>query len=135
MFNAVFENLRTATDLAIQTQQDLFKKWVAFWEGASPFQPVKSEQVQKLQKKWTETVTESLKRQREALEAQFTAGLKSLEAAFAVAGAKDIAEVRAKSVELWEKSFDCLRKAFETQTAEFQAALARWTELVTKGAA
>ena len=33
MFNAVFENLRTATDVAIQTQQDLFKKWIAFWEG------------------------------------------------------------------------------------------------------
>ena len=32
MFNAVFENLRTATNLTIQTQQDLFKKWIAFWE-------------------------------------------------------------------------------------------------------
>jgi hypothetical protein len=135
MFNAVFENLRTATDLTIQTQQDLFKKWIAFWEGTPPFQPVKSEQAQKFQKKWTEAVTETLKRQREAMETQFTAGLKSLEAAFAVTGAKDIAEVRAKSVELWEKSFDCLRKAFEAQTGEFQAALARWTELVTKGAA
>jgi hypothetical protein len=135
MFNTVFENLRTATDLAIQTQQDLFKKWIAFWEGGTLFQSVKGEQAQKFQKKWTEAVTETLKRQREAMEVQFTAGLKSLEAAFAVAGAKDIAEVRAKSVELWQKSFDCLRKAFEAQTSEFQAALARWTELVTKGAA
>ena len=31
MFNAVFENLRTATDLAIQSQQDLCKKWIGFW--------------------------------------------------------------------------------------------------------
>ena len=100
-----------------------------------PFQSVKSEQAQLFQKKWAETVAETLKRQREAMEAQFLTGLKSLEAAFAVAGAKDIAEVRARSVELWEKSFECLRKAFETQTSEFQAALARWTELVTKGAA
>ena len=49
--------------------------------------------------------------QRAALEEQFSAGLKSLEAAFAVAGAKNPEEVRAKTVELWEKSFDFLRKA------------------------
>ncbi len=134
MFDSVFENLRKATDMTIQTQRDLFKRWVALWEGGPAFQPVMGEKAQKVQKQWAETVTEAMKRQREALEAQFNAGLKSLEAAFAVAGAKDVEEVRAKTVELWEKSFDCLRKAFEAQASEFQTAVARWTELATTGA-
>ena len=129
MFDAVFENLRKATDMTIRTQRDLFKKWADLWEGGPVFQPVVGEKAHKVQKQWVETVTETLKRQREALEVQFNAGLKSLEAAFGVAGAKDVEEVRARTVELWEKSFDCLRKAFEAQTAEFQKAVSKWSEL------
>ena len=133
MFDPVFENLRKATELTIQTQRDLFKRWVALWEGGPTFQPVVGEKGQKIQKQWTETVTDMLKQQREAMEVQFSAGLKSLEAAFAVAGAKDVEEVRVKSIELWEKSFDCLRKAFEAQASEFQKAAARWNELAATG--
>jgi hypothetical protein len=134
MFDPVFENLRKATDLTIQTQRDLLKRWLSLWEGGPAFQPVWGEKAQKFQKHWAETVSETLKRQRDALEVQFSAGLKGLEAAFAVAGAKDVEEVRAKTVELWEKSFDCLRKAFEAQASEFQTAVARWNELATKSA-
>src|SRR5262249_220466 len=79
MFDPVFENLRKATELTIQTQRDLFKRWVALWEGGPTLQPVVGEKVQKIQKQWTETVTDALKRQREAMEVQFSAGLKSLE--------------------------------------------------------
>jgi hypothetical protein len=129
MFDSVFENLRKASELTIQTQRDLFKKWFAFWEEGPAFQPIFGEKAQNIQKQWGESVSETLKRQREALEVQFNAGLKSLEAAFAVAGAKNVEEVRAKTVELWEKSFDCLRKAFEAQTAEFQKAVSKWGEL------
>jgi len=132
MFDSVFENLRKASELTIQTQRDLFKKWFAFWEEGPAFQPVWGEKAQGIQKKWTEAVTETLKRQREALEVQFNAGLKSLEAGFAVASAKDVEEVRAKTIELWEKSFDCLRKAFEAQAGEFQKAVSRWSELTAK---
>ena len=129
MFDSVFENLRKASELTIQTQRDLFKKWFSFWEEGPAFQPVFGEKAQNIRKQWSENVAETLKRQREALEVQFNAGLKSLEAAFAVAGAKNVEEVRAKTVELWEKSFDCLRKAFEAQTAEFQKAVSKWSEL------
>src|SRR5262249_48651962 len=135
MFEPVFENLRKATETAIQTQQDLFKKWTALWQGVAVPSPAWGEPVQKFQKKWAESVTETLARQREALEGQFNAGLKSLEAAFAVAGAKDAEELKAKTLELWQKSFDCLRQAFEAQAREFQASVGKWTELVTEGAA
>jgi hypothetical protein len=129
MFDSVFENLRKASELTIQTQRDLFKKWFSFWEEGPAFQPVWGEKAQKIQKQWGESVAETLKRQREALESQFNAGLKSLEAAFAVAGAKNPEEVRARTVELWEKTFDCLRVAFEAQATEFQKGISKWSEL------
>jgi len=135
MFEPVFENLRKATETAIQTQQDLFTRWAALWQGVTVPQPAWGEPVKRFQKKWAEAVTETLARQRETLEAQFNAGMKSLEAAFAVAGAKDPEELKTRTMELWQKSFDCLRQALEAQAREFQAAVTKWTELVTKGAA
>lgn len=132
MFEQVFENLHKATDSTIQMQQELFKKWVSLW----PTLPVTSavlDQPLKLQRKWQESVGELIKKQRETLETQFSAGLKGLEDAFHLAEAKNPEELRVKTVELWQKAFDCLRQTAEAQMCDFQGAVARWTELVTKG--
>ena len=135
MFDVVFENLRKATETAMQTQQELFKKWTSLWQGVQGPAPAWGEKAQKFQKKWTETVSETLARQREILEAQFNAGLKSLEAAFAVAKAKDAEDARARTVEMWQKAFDCVRQAFDAQAREFQATAAKWAEMMGKGTA
>ena len=137
MFEPVFENLRQATEATIQMQQDLFRKWVSFWPGVPgiPTIPaVGAEPFIKFQKKWTEFVGEIVKKQRETLEAQFSAGLKNIEEAFRLGEIKDPEEVRAKTIELWQKSFECVRKLFEAQLRDFQAAMAKWTELMTKEA-
>jgi hypothetical protein len=133
VFEQVFENLRTATEASIHTQQELFKKWAALWPGVPVPPSGGTEQAKKLQKKWVEFTTEQVKKQRETLEAQFSAGLKNIEDGFRLAEAKDPAELRAKTVELWQKSFECLRKLYEAQVRDFQGALVQWTELVTKG--
>jgi hypothetical protein len=138
MFEPVFENLRKATEATIQMQQDLFKKWVSFWPGVPgmPAMPaVGAEPFLKFQKNWTEFVGDVVRKQREALEAQFSTGLRNIEAAFRLADARDPEELRARTVELWQKSFECLRQLYDTQVRDFQAAVARWTELVMKGAA
>jgi hypothetical protein len=138
MFEPVFENLRKATEAGIQIQQEMFKKWVSLWPGVPgmPFVPTAgAEPFLKIQKKWTEFVGEVVKKQRETLEAQFSAGLRNIEAAFHLAEAKDPEELRAKTVELWQKSFECLRQLYDAQVRDFQAAVAKWTELVMKGAA
>jgi hypothetical protein len=135
MFDEVFENLRKATDSTIQAQQELFKKWVSLWPGVPTSPAAWGEPVHKLQKKWAEIVGELVKKQREALEAQFSAGLRNIEEAFHLAEAKDPEELRAKTVELWQKTFDCLRQSYEAQVRDFQAAVTKWTELMTKGAA
>jgi hypothetical protein len=138
MFDQVFENLRKATEASIQVQQDLFKKWVSLWPGVPgmPAVPaVGTEPFIKFQKKWTEFVGDVVKKQRETLETQFSAGLRNIEEAFHLADAKDPEELRAKTVELWQKSFECIRQLSDAQVRDFQAAVAKWTELMMKGAA
>jgi hypothetical protein len=137
MFEPVFENLRQATEATIQMQQDLFRKWVSFWPGVPgiPTIPaVGAEPFIKFQKKWTEFVGEIVKKQRETLEAQFSAGLKNIEEAFKLADVKNPEELRTKTIELWLKSFECIRQLYDAQVRDFQAAVAKWTELVMKGA-
>ena len=134
MFDAVFESLRKASDVTMQMQQEMFKKWANLWPGtAAP--PTWGEQAQKVPRKWAEILAETAKKQNEALEAQFKVGLRNIEEAFQLSQVKDPEELRTKTQELWQKSFECLRQTFEAQVREFQAAMTRWTELMTKGAA
>jgi predicted secreted Zn-dependent protease len=132
MFEQVFESLRTATEANMQLQQELFKKWVGMFPGVPA---AGAEPFPKLQKKWVEFVAGLAKKQRETMEAQFSAGLKNIEEAFRIAEVKDPEEVRTKTIELWQKSFEFIRQAYEAQMRDFQAAAVKWTELMTKGAA
>ena len=134
MFEQVFENLRTATESGMHMQRELFQKWVGLWPAVT-VPPGSAEKILKARKAWTELVPELVKRQRETLEAQFSAGLKNIEEAFRLAQAEQPEELRARTVELWAKSFDWLRQTYEAHLRDFQAAVLKWTELVTKGAA
>jgi polyhydroxyalkanoate synthesis regulator protein len=137
MFDFVLENLRKATDAGLQLQQNMMKEWMGQWPTMTPTTPVSawSEKVQKFQKQWTEMVHEMIEQQRKALEEPYLAGMKHLEETFKVSEAKDLDELRAKSIELWKKSFECLRQGFESQLQVMQKSLTQWTELMTKGAA
>ncbi len=135
MFDAVFESLRKATESTIQMQQEMFKQWASLWPSLPVAAPPAAEQAKNLQKKWSDIAADLVKKQHEVIETQFKAGLKNLEEGFRLAKSKDPEELRAKSVELWQKSFDCLRQAYESQARDLQTAVARWTELMMKGAA
>ena len=135
MFELVFESLKRATETTIQMQQEAFRKWATLWPGLPAVPGTFAEQAQKFQKKWAEFYEELLKKQRETLEAQFSAGLRNIEEAFRLADAKNPEELRTKTIELWQKSFECIRQLYDAQVRDFQAAVAKWTELVMKGAA
>jgi hypothetical protein len=138
MFEPVFENLRKATEVGIQMQQEMFKKWVSLWPGVPgmPTVPaVGTEPFIKFQKKLAEFAGDAVKKQRETLETYFSIGLRNIEEAFHLADAKNPEELRAKTIELWQKSFECIRQMYDAQVRDFQAAVAKWTELVMKGAA
>jgi hypothetical protein len=133
MFEPVFESLRKATDATVQMQQELFNKWARLFP-ALPMVPAAYEPV-KFQKRCLEVITELTNKQRESLEAQFNAGVRTVEEAFRLCEAKDPEELRAKTVELWQKTFDSLRQVYDAQAKDFQTAVVKWGELVTKGAA
>jgi hypothetical protein len=135
MFELVYESLKKATEMSLQMQQETFKRWVGFGPGLPLTPSAVPEQAQKFQKKWVEFLEDVLKKQREALAAQFQAGLKHTEEAFRLVEAKDPTELRARTVELWQKIFETLQQTFEAQIREFQGVAGRWTELLTKGAA
>jgi len=135
MFEPVFESLKKVTETTLRMQSEMYEKWVSLWPGVRPTQAAFSEPAQRLQKKWAEFCEEALKKQRETLHAQFDVGIKNIEEAFHLAEAKDPAELRAKTTELWQKVFETLRQSYESQLRDFQAITSRWTELVTKGAA
>jgi hypothetical protein len=136
MFEQVYDSLRTATESGIHMQQEMFKTWVGMWpgfpaatNGSEPFR-----KYQQFQKKWAEFVAEMVKKQREVMEAQFSAGMKNIEEAFRLGEIKDPEEMRARTIELWQKSFECFRKLFEAQLRDFQATMAKWTEPMMKEA-
>ena len=133
MFQDVFENLRKASDSTIQTQQELFKKWASLWPGVPASPTAWGGPVQKLQKPWVEIVNDLVKKQREVLETHFNAGLRNIEEASPLVEVKNPEELRTKTIELWQKSFDCLRQTYEAQLHELQTAVSRWAALMTKG--
>jgi len=134
MFDQVFESLRKATESSVAMQQELFKKWIAMWPGL-PASAFPFGEPQKFQKKWVEIVGDLLKKRNETLEAQFKAGLRNIEEAFRLAEAKDPEELRTKTIELWQKTFECLRQTSEAQVRDFQNAVAKCADLMTKGVA
>jgi hypothetical protein len=134
MFEQVFDSLRKATESSIALQQEMFRKWIGLWPGM-PASAFPFTELQKFQKKWVEVVGEVVKKQNESLEAQFKAGLQTIEDAFRLSEVKDPEVLRAKTLELWQKMFDYLRQVSETQLRDFQAALGKWVELMTKGVA
>jgi hypothetical protein len=132
MFEQVFDSLKTATEANLHMQQELFKKWFTMWPGVPAFPAPGAEPFNKFQKKWIDFVSEIVKKQRETMEAQFSVGMKYIEEAFRLNEVKDPEELRAKTIELWQKAFEVLRQVYETQMRDFQAAAVKWTEMVMK---
>lgn len=139
MFAPVMESMSKMTEATMGLQQEMIRKWFSAWPGV-PFMPgapptpgtppAGVEQIQKFQKKWIETVSEIVRRQRETLEAQFKAGQQNIEKAFHLGEAKSTEELRARTIELWQKCFEGMRQASEAQIRDFQVAVDKWFELV-----
>jgi broad specificity phosphatase PhoE len=131
MFIQALESMGKVTDATVAMQQEMFKKWFSLWPGLAAYPPANAEQVERFQKKWAETVSELVRRQREVTEAQFKVGMQNIEKAFQVGEARSPEEFRARTVELWQKCFDGLRQASEAQIRETKMAVEKWFELMT----
>jgi hypothetical protein len=138
MFDQVMDTFRKATESTLQMQQQMLQQWSQQWSqfpvAAEPSEgtPV-SEQVQSFQKQASTAVTDLLKKHRETLDAQYAAGIRTIEEAFRAGEAKDPAQFLRLTEEFWKHSFDCLKAMAEDQVKGLQSATQNWLETVTKG--
>jgi hypothetical protein len=133
MFDQIFDSFRKATEINVQMQQELFKRWAALWPTAAA-PPAGTDLAQAFPKKWAETVNELVKRQHDTQQEMFAAGIKQMEDVFQLAEAKDVEALRTKTLELWQKSFQFMQHAYEAQFRDFQTAVTKWSEMFTKAA-
>ena len=93
---------------------------------------VVSEQARSFQKQWTDIVTALMTKHCEALDAQYRAGIRTIEDALRTTEAKSPEEFRRLTEELWRKSFEVLKQTIENQIRDFQIAVEKWSELMTQ---
>jgi hypothetical protein len=149
MFDMILDNYRRAAESTMKVQQDVLRNWTAQWPqmfssgafglpGASAAGTMPGvawlEQMGDAQKKWAETISEILNKHRESLDAQYRAGIKTIEDAFKVGEARDPQQFRRLTEELWRHSFDCLKTVAESQIRDVQSATQKWFEIVSKSA-
>ena len=138
MFEEVFDNFRKASETTLQAQQDLFRQWMSQWPmfPMGPTTPasegVVSEQARSFQKQWADIVTALMTKHCEALDAQYRAGIRTIEDALRTTEAKSPEEFRRLTEELWRKSFEVLKQTIENQIRDFQIAVEKWSELMTQ---
>ncbi len=129
--NGIIDSVRKTTESSVALQQDLFRKWVSMWPGV-PISVIPFGGLAKFQKKWVEVLSELIQRENDTLAVQFKMGFGTIEKLFRLAEAKDPEQLRAKTMEFWQKTFDDLRLISETQMHSLQNAVAKLTEVPNK---
>ena len=138
MFEQVFDNFRKASETTLRAQQDLFHQWMTLWPmfPMDPTTPASgggvSEQARSFQKQWTDIVTALMTKHCEALDAQYRAGIRTIEDALRTTEAKSPEEFRRLTEELWRTSFEVLKHTIENQFRDFHVAVEKWSELMTQ---
>jgi hypothetical protein len=139
MFDQILDNYRKAIETSLQFQQTMLRSWGQQWPSAFgvpfPTNPGSwPEQFHKAQKQLGETITDMLNKHREALDAQYRAGIRSIDEAFRVGEAKDPEQFRKLTEELWRHSYECLKNLAESQMRDMQAVMQKWFEIASQGA-
>jgi hypothetical protein len=108
-------------------RREVFWQWTPTWPGLPATPAAWLEQLQTFRKGWAETFAEALQRLRDSAGEQLLAAAGAIEAGLRTAAARKPEESRARLVEFWQKSFDCLRPVaqMQLQAARFAEALCR----------
>ena len=149
MFDVILEGYRKAAESTMKVQQDMLRSWTGQMFGGQGLgfpwtaAPISGsslpggdwlEQLSAAQKKWGEAVTEMLNKHRESLDAQYRAGIETIENAFKLGEAKDPQQFRRLTEELWKQSFECLKTVAESQMRDVQTAMQKWYDIACKTA-
>jgi hypothetical protein len=129
--NGIIDSVRKTTESSVAMQQELFHRWVNFWPGA-PVAVIPFGELQKVRKKWVEMLGEIFQQENDTLEIQIKLGFGIIENLFRLSEAKDPEQLRTKTVEFWQKTFDDLRTIFETQMQSIQSSVGKLTAVANK---
>lgn len=132
VYEQVFDNVRKAAEANLKMQQEVFRQWTTLWPGLPSPQSVWIDKVRDFQKQWGNTVSDLARQHRDTFDRQYQAALESLEEALRVGESSNPEEFRKRTEQLCRKTLDCMREVSEAQMKEFQDAMSKWSELVTK---
>jgi hypothetical protein len=132
VFSQWFANVRKTAEANVAMQQELFRKWSQMWPGIPNPQASWLERTREFQREWANTVSDLARKHRDTLDRQYQAALESLDESLKLMQASDPAQFREYAEQLCRKTLDCSREMAETQFREFQQAVSKWTEFVTK---
>ena len=129
MFENVFEGIRKASASAMQAQQEVMKQWMQQWPTAS-LSPAQGtiEGQSAFQKRWLESATETLSKQRELIDSACQAGMQLLAETAKLSGAKSPEEYRQHAEELSRKLFELIKTQSEAQLQQMIKASQAWLE-------
>lgn len=134
MFDQLFESFRKASESSLQAQQEMLKQWVQQWPTPMNTPSISGEQSAAFQKRWLESMTETLNRHREVLDSSYRSGIQVIEQAFRVSDAKSPEDYRRIVEDLWRKLSETFKEQSETQVRELQKAAERWLDVTQKAA-
>jgi hypothetical protein len=132
VYEQVFDNMRKASEANLKMQQDVFRQWTTMWPGLPSPQSMWLDKMRDFQRQWGNTMSDLARQHRDTFDRQYQAALESLEEALRVSESSNPEEFRKRTEQLCRKTLDCMREASEAQMKEFQAAMGKWSELVTK---
>jgi len=131
-YEEVLGNMRKAAETNLKMQQDLFQQWTKMWPGMPSPQSMWLDKVRDFQRQWSNTVSDLAHKHRDTINRQYQSALESLDEALRLTESSNPEEFRRRSEQLCRKTLECMREASETQMKEFQEAMLKWSEMVTK---
>lgn len=132
VYEEVFRNMRKAAEANLKMQRDMLQQWSTLWPGFPSPQSMWLDKMRDFQRQWANTVSDLARKHRDTLDRQYQAALESLEEALRVTEASNPEELRKRTEQVCRKTMDCMREISEAQMKEFQEAMGKWSELLTK---
>jgi hypothetical protein len=139
MFEQIFDEYRKAVDSSFKMQQEMYRQWMNGWPVKPPDvatggdRGAIKDQIRSYQKKWSQTLAESMEKHRESLNDQYKSGIDAIASAFRTTEAKTPEEYWRLTQEFWRKSIDSYKTTFEVQSKYLQGLAQMWLDMVTRG--
>jgi hypothetical protein len=131
VLEGIFQNIRKAAETNLKLQQEILQQWTQLWPMPAP-QAAWLDHVRDFQKKWSDAMSDRVRKHRDVMNKQYQAVVESFDAALRVGEATNPEEYRRRSEQFCRRTLDCAREVSESQLREFQDSAAKWTELATK---